>query len=66
MAFGNMMGQKLLIMQFKIIQKTLLYSVFTKTTMATFGLEHTKMVHINLTETHLKNLNHNDRKNNSR
>jgi hypothetical protein len=29
--------------------------------MVTFGLERTKMVHINLTETHLKNLNHNDR-----
>jgi hypothetical protein len=28
--------------------------------MVTFGLELTKMVHINLTETHLKNLNHNE------
>jgi ligand-binding sensor domain-containing protein len=47
-------GTKITHYQVQEIQKTLLYSVFTKTTMASFGLEHTKMVHINLTDKHLK------------
>jgi hypothetical protein len=60
MAFGNMMEQKLHTIQFKQTLKTLRYSVFTRTTMATFGLGHTKTVRINLTERHLKSLNHID------
>ena len=62
MAFGNMMEQKLHTILLKTIQKTLRFSVFTKITMAIFGLAHMKMAHGNLTEMHLKNLNHNNKR----
>ncbi len=59
------MGRKLLNMPFKITHKTLRYLAFTKTTRATFGLEHTRMAHINLMVRHLRNLDHNKKTSNN-
>jgi hypothetical protein len=47
MAFGNKTEQKSLITQFRKMLKTLRFLAFTKTPMAAFGLEHTKMEHLN-------------------
>ena len=54
------MERKLRSMWFKIIQKLLPYSAFTKTITVSFGLERTKTEPINLMGQHLKNLHHNE------
>ena len=61
MAYGNMMEQKLPIIQFKKILLISNYSAFIRITKEIFGWEHTKMVSINSMEVHLKSLKHNEK-----